>query len=386
MKTGPLYQALKESTRKIKVLQGGTSSGKTVGILQFLAAERAAVRKDLIITVAGQDMPNLKKGSMRDFERFVLSDAGIAAQVAATNKSDHLTRFRSNSIFEFAAFGDEQDAKNGKRNILFMNEVNGIAYPIAWQLMLRTYDEIYMDYNPNSEFWVHENLLSGNNKEFAGKVDLFITDHRHNPFLSEEEHESIESISDPDMWKVYARGLTGKIKGLVFGHFRPVQSPPETYDRIIWGIDYGYTNDPTAIVKIWCAGRQRYVQELSYTPGISDEQILGIVHGAGWQHPQPIYSEADPNMINQLRIKGLPVVPAIKGPGSVAAGISKVKEHECFYLPGENMEMELKNYKWVMSTDLRTGKEVMTNQPVDADNHLCDATRYAIYTDSFHNR
>ncbi len=385
MKFGPLFKELMKSQAKYKVLQGGTSSGKTIAALQYLAV-KASTNENIVITIVGQDLPNLRKGSMRDFDRFIGSDPHIVNHILKQNKSEHCHYFHSKSIIEFAAFQDEQDAKNGKRNILFLNEANGIGWNIAWQLMLRSYDEVIIDYNPNNEFWCHEHLLSGKDKQFAGKVDLFISDHRHNPFLSKEEHEGIENISDKDMWKVYARGKTGRITGLVYGHFIKVDGPPEIYDRIFWGIDYGYTNDPTAIVKIHALGKRRWWKEICYTPGLSASVIKQLFYENGYKPGQMIYSEADKNMINELRILGLPVYPAIKGPGSIAAGISKVKEREIFYYDSPNLEQEHANYKWVSAVDLRTGKQVMTNQPVDTDNHILDAGRYGEYTDSFRNR
>jgi phage terminase large subunit len=392
MNVGPLYAKVRECLKKFIVLQGGTSSAKTVTTLQYLVTY-AIEHANSVITVVGQDIPNLKKGAIRDFQLFVESDPEIAAQIVSYNQTDRIYHFRNGSIIEFNSYKDEQDAKSGKRDVLFVNEANGIAYMVFWQLQRRTRKKVIIDYNPNSEFWAHEKLLSGADKEFPkSKVQLFITDHRHNPFLTPDEHESLENISDPDLFKVYARGLTGKIKGLIFGHFRKVKEPPEVYDRIIWGIDYGYTNDPTALVKIWCVGRKRYCKEICYTPGLPAETIKTLLESNGYDGEQDIFSEADPNMINDLRLLGLGVQPAIKGPGSIIAGISKVRQHECFMVIEEeqaektNFEKEVDNYKWVMAQDMATGKEVMTNQPIDAWNHLCDASRMAIYTDSFRNR
>lgn len=386
MITGPLFNKIRNCDKKIIVLQGGTSSAKTVTALQACTTF-AHEERDQVITVAGQDIPNLKKGAIRDFQHYIEPDKEVRRLLDGPfNKSDRIYTFKNNSIIEFNSYNDEQDAKSGKRDYLFCNEANGIPFMVFWQLQRRTRKKVIIDYNPTSSFWAHERLLSGQDSEFAGKVQLFITDHRHNPFLTQEEHDSIESISDPDLFKVYARGMTGKIKGLIFGHFKKCDKPPEIYDRIFYGIDYGYTNDPTALVKIWAVGRQRYMKELCYEPGLAAETIKTILLANGFKDGELIYSEADPNMINQLRILNLPVYPAIKGPGSIAAGISKVREYECFYFDSPNFEKEILFYKWVTAQDVLTGKEVMTNQPTDAWNHDCDATRMAIYTDSFRNR
>lgn len=388
METGPLVPKLIQCDKKIIVLQGGTASAKTVSALQFLAGV-CITEGPVICTVVGQDLPNLKKGAIRDFEVFVANDPTVAPYIKNHNKSEQMWHFKNGSILEFSAYGDEQDAKNGKRHYCFINEGNGIQYGIFWQLQIRTRRKVIIDYNPTTRFWVHDKLLPGEDqdREFKDKVQLYITDHRHNPFLTTEEHQNIENISDPELHRVYARGLTGKITGLVFGHFKKTIDPPATYDRIFWGIDYGYTNDQTALVKIWAKGIQRWAEEICYAPGIPEERIKEYFINAGWIPGQQIYSERDPDIVNGLRRLGLPVGGAIKGPGSKAAGIAKVRSHDCHYLAhSKNFEDELKKYKFMEAEDLYTGKKILINDTVDGHDHCCDAFRMADYTDSFRYR
>lgn len=385
MIAGPLFTKLCECKKKLIICQGGGDALKTSDILKYLTKETID-NSELVTTVTGQDVPNLKKGALRLFQRYI--EPNIDGYIEDYNKTDRTYIFKNKSIIEFSSFDDEQDARGSERDNLFMNEVNKDPYQLFWQLQRKTRRKAIVDYNPTGPFWVHDKILSGAESQFKEIHQLYITDHRHNPFLSDEDHLAYESISDPDMFRVYARGFTGKVKGLIFGHFQKIdQIPDEVWDRIIWGVDYGYTADPTAIVKIYIKGRTRYIQEACYEPGLSAEAIRDILINNGHKEDQVIYSEADPNMINQLLLLGLPIQPAIKGPGSIAAGISKVKEFECFYTVSSiNLEKEILFYKWVTAQDMMTGKEVITNQPLDAWNHLCDAIRYALYTDSFRNR
>lgn len=387
MKSGPLVALLKNCNKKIIVLQGGTASAKTVSALQYLAAV-CITEGPVVCTVVGQDLPNLKKGAIRDFQTYIEKDPAVAPYLLWYNKSEHMYHFTNGSIIEFTSYGDEQDAKNGKRHYLFINECNGIGYGIFWQLQIRTRRKVILDYNPTSAFWVHDKLTgSSPEKEFADKVQLYITDHRHNPFLTQEEHDNIENISDPELHKVYARGLTGKVTGLVFGHFKKVADPPTDFERIIWGLDYGYTHDQTALVKIWCKGIQRWGKECAYAPGIPEPLIKAELIANGWEQNQAIYSERDPDIINGLRRIGLPVMPAIKGPGSKAAGIAKVRSHDWHVVaPSENFNNELRSYKFLEAEDLYTGKKIMINETVDGNDHCCDAARMADYTDSFRYR
>lgn len=380
MQVGPLYAKLRDCDKKFVVCQGGGDAGKTVTILQVLAVERALSEPNLIIRVVGQDIPNLKRGALKTYQRYVHADTAVNKRTKSYNKTERIYTFENGSTIDFVSFSDDQDARGSECDYLFINECNGVSYQMFWQLQRKCRRQVFLDYNPVGRFWCHEKVLESD--EFNTRAVRFIIDHRHNPFLSKEDHEAYENISDPEMFKVYARGKTGLIKGLIFGHFKKVEEMPTVFDKIIWGIDYGYTNDPTALVKIYCVGRQRWIEQLTYTPGLTADALKEIIFANGYHPDQPFYSEHDKDMINQLRRLGIHARLAQK---SIAAGISKVKEFECFYM-GEEFKTEIESYKWVMAEDMKTGKEVMTNIPVDAYNHLCDATRYAIYTDAFRSR
>lgn len=395
MLVAPLYLKLREAKEKIIVCQGGGDAAKTVTILQRLC-EKNVNKKAQISDVIQETVPAIKAGSLTTFQRYVLPTYG--KYIRSFNASDRVYYFYNGSRLGFKSFRDEASATGAERDNIFFNEGNHETYDTFWQAQRKTRGQVFIDYNPNAPFWVHSRVLPytieglpnpDQEGEFKRKgVKLFITDHRHNPFLSEEDHFAYESISDADLWKVYARGRTGKVKGLIFGHFKKWTATdfPEDAVRIVWAIDYGYTNDPTALVKIYVGpGRRRVAVECSYEPGLSPQKIKDLLFLNGWKSPQPIYSEADPNMINDLRMLGMPVEPAIKGPGSLIAGISKVKEYECYYA-GENFEKEIFSWKWIEAQDIMTGKTVMTNQPTDAWNHCCDATRMGIYTDYFRHK
>ena len=411
MLTGPLYAKLLACKKKYVVCQGGGDAGKTVSILQYLATV-ATQKPNQIITVVGQDIPNLKKGALRSFQRYVAADPEIASHILSYHVTTRTYTFINGTIIEFVSFENELDARGSERDYLFINEANAIQYAVFWQLKRKTRTQVIVDYNPTSPFWVHDKITSGKEKEYpAHKVQFYRIDHRHNAFLSEDEHEAYESISDPELFKVYARGKLGKVKGLIFGHFKKcsAESVPQGlyhpvdnqdgYERIIWGIDYGYSNDPTVVMKVTVKGRKRWVTEVLYRPVLVENENAGLaiadyepttaqdIKAAmlenGYSTDQAVYSEADPDMVNQLRIIGVGCGPAVK---SIIAGISKVREYECYYYDSPNFEKEIRVYKWVTAQDMVTGKEVMTNQPMDAWNHGADSTRYAIYTDFFRMR
>lgn len=370
---GPVFYANYKSKAKVVVNQGGTSSGKTYSILQLLFY-KAVFERSVVITVVGQDIPNLKKGAYRDAE-VIYNNTPVKKYIEAWNKTDRIIYFKNGSIIEFNSYSNEQDAKSGKRDYLFVNEANGINYLVYWQLYIRTRKQSFIDYNPSEPFWVHDNLIG------TKEVELIISDHRHNPFLTEEEHAKIEGIKDKELWKVYARGLTGNITGIIFPSWQRI--PDEKFpwnEPFFGGLDFGYTNDPTAAVKIVRVGESIFIHELAYTPDIAPVNIKQLLWANGFNQDTPMYCEHDPDQVAQLRRLQVLALPARKGPGSINSGILKLKEYNVFYTESStNIAEEKKRYVWIKNPD--TGKP--TNTPIDQFNHLMDATRYGVYTHYF---
>lgn len=232
---GGLYKANSDETKRFIVNQGGTSSGKTYTIMQRLVV-LAISHPRCIITVAGQDLPNLKVGAMRDLETIISGSAWLSKWFTE-NRSNNTWRGQNMALIEFKSYDSAQDAKNGKRDYLFVNEANGISYEIFWQLQIRTRKQVFIDYNPSARFWAHDNII--------GREDakLIISDHRANKFLSEDEHRKIEEIDDEQLWRVYARGLTGKIEGLIFTKWDVVDKMPPLDECKLqcFGLDFGFS-------------------------------------------------------------------------------------------------------------------------------------------------
>ena len=231
-----LYDLNINSTSRVLVNQGGTSSGKTYSLMQVLF-ELGFEDAGSIITVVGQDIPNLKVGAYRDAKTILSDNERVAFMYPTINEGERIIKCQNGSIIEFKSYADAQDAKSGKRDYLFINEANGISYEIYWQLAIRTRKKIFIDYNPSARFWAHDEVIGRKD------VELLISDHRSNRFLSDEEHARIEGIEDPELWKVYARGLTGKIQGLVLTNWDIVDSLPPEYEwkMSAYGLDFGFT-------------------------------------------------------------------------------------------------------------------------------------------------
>ena len=365
MKTSIIFQKTWESKEDVIIHQGGSSSGKTYSILQVLFA-KAVSEPNLVITVVGQDIPNLKAGALRDAINIYNENEEIKDFTTSYNKSDRIFTFKNGSVMEFKSYSDAQDAKSGKRDYLFVNEANGIPMAVYNELAIRTKKQIYIDYNPNAEFWVHEFLIGKPNVKF------FRSWHEHNPFLSDKIREKIEALKDIDeeLWRVYARGQTGKIEGLVFRNWFVVDQIPQYAKHLGTGLDFGFTNDPTAVVEVYEQNGELWVRELMYETGQTNQDIASRFKG---YDKYIICDSAEPKSIEELRRSGLKVEPATKGKDSINISIDILRSkrlnitRDSIYL-----RKELGAYKY--KVDKLTGKSL--NEPIDSFNHLIDALRY----------
>lgn len=364
-KTTDVFLSNRNADTDIIINQGGTSSGKTYSILQNLFLH--AIENDrAIITVAGQDIPNLKVGPIRDAHNIVENTEGLSNYILEYNKSDRVFTFVNGSIIEFKSYDDAQDAKQGKRDYLFLNEANGVDKIIWDELYIRTKKKSYIDYNPNNEFWVHTDLIGKPN------VTLIISDHRHNTFLDQKIHDKIEAIEDTELYKVYARGLTGKLEGVIFRDYNVVSGVNPDAKLIGYGLDFGFSNDPTALVALYQQSGELIIDELIYERGLLNVHISDLMRELG-VNGRIVADSAEPKSIAELSAYGWQIEGAKKGPDSIRQSINTLKRYKLNVTQrSSNLKKELNGYKWKQNKD---GK--LDNEPVDFLNHAIDALRYA---------
>lgn len=364
----PLFTANYNAKERTVVNQGGTSSGKTYSLMQVLYV-LAMSESAQVITIVGQDVPNLKKGAYRDANTIRNNNPILQKWFPDVNEGERLIKCVNGSILEFSSFKDAQDAKSGKRDYLFINEANGISYEIYWQLSMRTRKKVFLDYNPSARFWVHDEVIGREN------VKLIISDHRKNYFLTKEEHDRIEGISDPELWKVYARGLTGMIEGLVLTNWDICdQLPPEEeWKMSCFGLDFGFTNDPSALERVVLAHGELWIDELIYSTGLTNPDIAVRAKEQGVSSQQQIIADcAEPKSIRELQAAGLWVTPSTKGNDSIVAGLDILKRYRLHVTRrSQGLISNLRAYKWGKDKDGNN-----TNKPEDKNNHGIDAIRY----------
>ena len=363
-----LYDLNIQSDARVLVNQGGTSSGKTYSIMQVLF-ELGYEEPNQIITVVGQDIPNLKVGAYRDAKTIMSTNEDVAYYYPTINEGERIIKCRNGSIIEFKSYADAQDAKSGKRDYLFINEANGISYEIYWQLAIRTRKKIFIDYNPSARFWVHDEVIGREG------VELIVSYHKGNRFLSDEEHERIESIADPELHKVYARGKTGKIEGLVLTNWEICDTlPPEDeWKMCCFGLDFGFTNDPSALEQVVLAHGELWIDEKIYSTGLTNPDIAERAKEQGLTGQQQIVADcAEPKSIRELQGCGLWVTASPKGADSIVSGLDILKRYK-IHVTRHSLGIlsNLRAYKWSKDKDGNT-----TNKPEDKNNHGIDAIRY----------
>jgi phage terminase large subunit len=365
--TSVIFERNYNSVAEVVVNQGGTSSGKTYSILQVLCL-KAIEQPDQVISVVGQDVPNLKSGALRDMQSIVASSTDIQSWIKGYNASDRIFTFHNGSIIEFKSYQDSQDAKSGKRDYFFLNEANGISFEIYSELAMRTKKKVYIDYNPNARFWVHDKLIGKEGTE------LIISDHRHNPFLPDIIRKKIEALreDDEELWKVYARGVTGKIEGLIYRNWGTIGTIPTEAQLIGMGLDFGFTNDPTACVMVYRYNGELIIDELLYHKGYTNQDISQFFTQSGINKSVSIIADsAEPKSIEELRRMGWRVEGANKGKDSILNGIDILKRFRFSVTSrSSNLIKELNAYKW------KEKDGNATNVPIDSFNHGMDALRY----------
>lgn len=359
--------ALLDGRHSIIVNYGGTRSGKTYAILQLIYFLACSGNRGKIISIVSESFPHLKRGCMREFALIAESFEGKG--LAGFNRSDNIYSFRSGSIVEFFSADNAGKVHGPQRDILFVNECNRLPYETVRQLMIRTSGVKLFDYNPVSSFWINDKILN------RGDVAVIHSTYLDNRHLSAEQVAEIESNrADENWWRVYGLGLEGRLDGLVFPDFEQVDAP---IGRLLgYGVDFGFTNDHTAVVALYVDGKSICLDEVVYATGLTTSDLSGLLKDAGLRlrHDVLVCDSARPDSIEELYRYGWNAKPCRKGKDSVIAGINAIKRHTLKLTKRSvNMIKELRNYTWECDKE---GKP--TNKPVDRFNHAIDAARYIV--------
>ena len=369
VKTNKVFKHLKESNRKITIEQGGTRSGKTYNILMFIIFDYCLRNRNKTITICRKTFPSVRASVMRDFIEILRSHNMYSEEYH--NKSNSEYHLNGNLV-EFISLDQPQKVRGRKRNLLFINEANELDFEDWQQLVFRTEDKIILDYNPSDEYhWIYDKVKDRDD------ADFYITTYLDNPFLEPSIKAEIERLRDTDeqYWQIYGLGQKGISKATIF-NFTETNVIPEDAEFVSYGADAGYTNDPTTLVSVYKKDYNLYIKEHLYQTQMTTVDIHNKWKQIGITREPIYFDSAEPRLIEELRRMGWNVRPSIKGADSVNAGIDLLKRFKIhIYKDSHNAIQEFRNYKW---QEDKSGK--LMNKPVDKNNHLIDATRYATYS------
>lgn len=354
--------------KRLRGVKGGTSASKTISILIWLIDySQSKQNRNKISTVVSESFPHLSLGAIRDFKAIMI-DRGYWKE-SNWNATNHVYTFETGNIIEFMSMDTYGKAHGPRRDVLFLNECNNLAWEIVDQLIIRTREIVWMDWNPVEEFWFHTQLLP-----YREDLEYLTLTYKDNEALDLISVSEIESHKHNERWwNVYGLGQDGVVEGRVYKGWKIIDEVPHEARLIGYGLDYGYTNDPTAIVAIYYYNGGYIFDEIAYTKGLSNKRISDILFTV--DAASIIADSAEPKSNDELREYGHTIISATKGPGSVSQGIQFVQGLSCSVTKRSvNVIKEYRNY--MFEKDKKTGH--ILNDPEDVFNHAMDAIRYGV--------
>lgn len=357
-------------TKRKRVIQGGSSAGKTIAIISILI-NKAIKNPMMEITVVGASIPHLKQGAMKEFLK--LMKILKRYDVNCWHDTNRKYTFPNGAYIEFIN-ADEDKAIGPRRDVLYCNEANLITFQTYTQLAARTSGTIYLDFNPVNEFWAHKEVLGQSDSE------LLVLNYLDNQALPDNVLDDFaiarKKAETSEYWanwcKVYIDGLPGSLEGVIFTNWTEIDSVPKDARLIGYGQDFGFTNDPTTLVAVYMYEGKLVLNELFYQKGLLNSANASLIKQFGAKNG-PIYADSsNPNSIADVKGYGIAIFPVKKGPDSIKDGIQVMQEYEFLVTKSsKHLKEELEKYEWMKKGD--------TNTPIDAWCHCIDAARYLIW-------
>lgn len=321
-----------------------------------------------VVTIVRKTSPSLRATAMRDFMS-ILDGAGLY-NVDFHNRTN-LEYKLNNNLIEFVSCDSPQKVRGRKRDVLFINEANECSREDWLQLTLRTTEKVIIDFNPSDAYhWIYEEVIPREDATFRQ------TTYADNPFLGASIVAEIERLreADPDYWRVYGLGERATLSNIVYSHYKEIPVLPAEAKLVAYGLDFGYSVDPSALVAVYEADGGYVIDEIFYSTKMTNSDIGREMREAGiGRHDRIVADAAEPKSIDQIHGMGFNIHPARKGADSVRAGIDMLRSKPLSILSGSaNGIKELRSYRWGLDKN-----DQPMNKPVGVD-HLLDAVRYVV--------
>lgn len=351
--------------KRIRGVSGGTSASKTISILMWLI-DYAQSTKGELISVVSETMPHLKRGAIRDFLNIMQTHHYFKDD--RWNRTDYIYTFETGSVIEFFSADQPGKVRGPRRHVLFLNEANNIPYETYLQLEVRTSKIIWLDWNPINEFWWYTDVVPHTDHDF-----LILT-YKDNEALDPSIIKSIEDKRhNKAWWQVYGLGQLGEVEARIYRGWNIIDEVPHMARLERTGLDFGYTNDPTAIIDAYRFNGGFVIDEVAYQKGLFNKQIADILL-VKEQKALTIADSAEPKSIDEIKQYGVNILPSLKGQGSVLKSIQYVQAQRISVTKRSlNVIKEYRNFLWLTDKDGR-----IINEPDHTYKHSMDAIAYAI--------
>lgn len=362
------------------VIRGGQGASKTISIIQLLIQSLLSSTKEA--TILSSELSKMKRTVVRDYKK-VCKDWGIFVTDTDFNKAECKHEYFNDSYLDFLGADVNDVGKGFRRDILYINEADKMDIETAVQFISRAGLTI-IDYNPDSLFWgddyINENnflTLTFEDNEYLAESELrSILDYKTKGFYNCElpfdllfKDENIKNKYWANKWKVYGLGMVGSLDGVVYTNWSEIDKIPNDARLLGYGLDFGYTNDPTAIVEVYKWNEKRILNEICYSRGLSNVKIAEKINTN-----MPCYCDsAEPKSIDELRSLKVNAFGVTKGADSINYGIQIVQDQSYLVTSNsKNLIDEFQKYTW--AKDKKTNESL--NKPIDKYNHAMDALRY----------
>lgn len=369
-KPSKLEDGTEKPAPRIRIIQGGTSAGKSIAILLFLIAkaQKDPITEPTLTSIVSESIPHLKRGVIRDFINIMQGHGYFKAD--RWNKTDFIYTFETGSKIEFFSSDNGDKLRGARRDRLFINEANNVTFDAFEQLEVRTKEFIIVDFNPTVEYWIFTEVMVNRND-----WERLIITYLDNEGLDQQIVDSIEQRKNrKGWWQVYGLGQLGEVDGKIYKDWAIIDEVPHEARLERFGIDFGYSNDPTAIVAVYYYNGGYILDEIAYQKEMSNKMIADMVLNSSNSQVLTIADSAEPKSIAEIAQYGVTILGCEKGKDSVSNNIQLVQQQRISVTKrSANIIKEYRNYLWRVDKD---GK--ILNIPEHQYKHSMDAISYAL--------